>query len=222
MKIVPFISNNSKFSRRKAQELVKTGHVRVNGKRPQLNQNVNSEDEVKVDGHVVAQTINKTFLVYKPKGVVSTTSDEHKRETVLDLIPKQDIRLYPVGRLDIESKGLMILTSDGDFAQKYTHPSNEIKKTYKVTLERQLPVSVVEKLKKGLKLKDGLAKPDKVTVLQNGKAGCTLEITLHEGKNREIRRMLGKLGFKVLELERIKMGEYSLEDLGGKKWVEIN
>lgn len=218
MKIIPFISSNSEYSRRKAEELVKTGKVRVNNKKPNVNQEVSGSDVIQINGHKLEISAEKiTFLIYKPKGYISTTSDELGRKTVLDLISKQKVRLYPVGRLDAESTGLMILTNDGDLTNKYTHPSNEVKKTYKVKLDRYMPAADIKKLEKGVKLKEGIAKPDSVKVVGKN----VLEITLHEGRNREIRRMLGKLGFKVIELERIQIGEYSLKDLRGKKWIKL-
>lgn len=223
MKIIPFISHNSEYSRRKAQSLIEAGKVFINGKRAIVTDEVGENSKVQVNGiHIKVSPVKKTFLVYKPKGYISTTSDEKSRNTVLDLIPKQDVRIYPVGRLDAESKGLMILTNDGELAQKYSHPKHETQKVYKVTLNRKMDEKILNKLIKGVKLKDGLAKPDEVIVVENNSTRCILEITLHEGKNREIRRMMGKLGFEVTDLERIKIGEYTLDNLKGRKFIQLS
>lgn len=217
MKIVPFISNNSKYSRREAEELVKSGMVSINGVTAEVHHVVGDIDQIVVGGEKIDKVKTKTFLIYKPKGHISTTDDEKNRKTVLDLIPKQEVRVYPVGRLDKESRGLMILTNDGELTNRYTHPKFETKKIYEVTLDHHLKDSDQQNLLKGVNLKHGVARADKIERIDKHK----IRITLHEGKNREIRRMLGKLGYRADDIERIAIGEYSLSDLRGRVWIEV-
>jgi 23S rRNA pseudouridine2605 synthase len=222
VKIHAFIGQNSEYSRRKAEDMVKKGKVFVNGVKAHIGQRVGVNDRVQVEGKYVLAVGKKiTYLVYKPVGMVSTVSDNLGRGSVVGLVPKSEMRIYPVGRLDKDSRGLMLLTNDGNLAQKYSHPRYGIEKVYKVTLDRWMPGSIIDKLIGGVDLSDGVAKPDDVVVLENNSRKCVLKITLHEGRNREIRRMMGKLGYTVVDLERVQIGNYKVSDLKGKSFVEV-
>lgn len=222
IKLQAFIAHHGIASRRKAEEMIEAGKVIVNGERAHIGQRVDpKKDTVLVAGERIGKPEQaKYFLIYKPRGVVSTTSDEMGRKTVLDLIPKQSQRLYPVGRLDLDSEGLMLLTNDGDLAHKYTHPSFGIEKIYHVTPDRRLSDKALQHLERGVKLKDGWAKPLAVEELTSGKVG-EIAITLAEGRNQEIRRIMRRLGYEVERLIRVQMGPFSLNDLDDKQWVEV-
>ncbi|MEX0896038.1 MAG: pseudouridine synthase [Patescibacteria group bacterium] len=222
IKLQAYIAQHGVTSRRKAEELIEAGKVVVNGERAHIGQRIDPNTAVVlVAGERIGKPINaKYFLIYKPRGVISTTSDELGRRTVLSLIPPQDERLYPVGRLDRDSEGLMLLTNDGDLAHKYTHPSFGVEKTYRVTPDRRLSRDAYEHLERGVKLKDGWAKPTALAELHNDDSG-ELEITMTEGRNQEIRRMLRRVGYEVARLIRVRLGDFHLSDLNGADWIEL-
>lgn len=223
IKIHAFLAHNGIASRRKAEQLVAEGKVVVNGTPATIGQRIDpANDAVIVDGKHVGsndQTL-RYFLVNKPAGFVSTTSDELGRKNVLNLLPKMEERLYPVGRLDMESEGLILLTNDGDLAYKLTHPKFQVEKTYEVTIDRDMSESAFEHLARGVKLKDGFAEtqqfeftfPDRFDVLN---------ITITEGRNRQVRRMFERVGYEVVKLVRTKMGEFELDQLEDKQYLEI-
>lgn len=210
-----FLSNAGVASRRKSVELIKEGKVEVNGKvikEPGTRVDP-QKDEVVLDGRRVA---GKTEFVYlmlnKPKGVISTVSDERHRRTVIDLVKTRE-RLYPVGRLDEDSSGLIILTNDGELTNRLTHPRYHPSKTYEVLVSGIVQLRQMEGLKKGVLLNDGLTAPAEVEIIRQTPKGTLLEITLHEGRNRHIRRMMGAVSLNVLALKRVAIGPVKLEDL---------
>jgi 23S rRNA pseudouridine2605 synthase len=223
LKLHAFIAKHSEHSRRKAEQLILDRHVTVNGKPAHQGQRVNpSTDLVRIDGQILQiQEEIMSFLVNKPVGIVSTTSDELGRRTVLNLLPPQPVRLYPVGRLDKDSQGLMLLTNDGDLTYRLTHPSFEVPKTYVVTVAGNMTDAALGHLERGVKLRDGWAQPDRVEVVSETDATTTLEITLHEGRNQEIRRMLMRVGYEVIKLVRTHLGPYTLEQLGTRRFMKI-
>lgn len=209
-------------SRRKCEELILEGKITVNNKIVELGFKVNPEkDIVKYNGKEVKQQ-NKEhtyILLNKPIGVVTTAKDQFGRENVLDLV-KVKARVVPVGRLDMYTSGALILTDDGDFIYKVTHPKHEIEKTYTVTVIGIVTEEEVEKLRKGVKIDDYITKPAKVKILKTDveKNNSRLEITIHEGKNRQVRKMCEAIGRKVIALHRSKIGNIGVKDLKLGTW----
>lgn len=209
-------------SRRKAEELILQGKVEVNGKvETQLGIKISPEkDEIKYDGKIIKPQKDYVYiLLNKPIGYVTTAKDQFNRDSVLDLV-KTNKRLVPVGRLDMYTSGALILTNDGDFVYKVTHPKHEINKTYTVTLKGKVKDEDIQKLKNGVQIDEYITKPAKVKILKidEDKNQSRLEITIHEGKNRQVRKMCEAVGYKVLALHRSKIGEIGVKDIPLGKW----
>ena len=202
-------------SRRKSEEIITQGRVEVNGEVvTELGTKVDpAEDEVKVDGEVIGEEKAVYIAMNKPEGVVTTVSDPQGRKTVLDLIPDIKQRVYPVGRLDYDSSGLLLLTNDGELTNILTHPSYEIQKTYQVRVEGKPSDQELENLEKGVMLEDGKTAPAKINNYQKFKKSSLIEISIHEGRNRQIRRMIDKIGYHVISLKRIRLGPLYLDKL---------
>ena len=218
-----YLANNGIASRRKCEEYIQEGRVRVNGKVvKELGIKIDSDsDVIEFDEKVVDKVVKKVYvLLNKPIGYVTTVKDQFDRPTVMDLV-KITEKVLPVGRLDMYTSGALILTNDGDFVYKVTHPKNEVTKTYTVTLKGQVSDDEIEKLRSGVVLDDGFkTSPAKVKRIMEDKENnkTRLEIVIHEGKNREVRRMCDAIGKKVLALHRSKIGTISLEGLTIGKW----
>lgn len=209
-------------SRRKAEELILEGKVKVNGKIvDELGiKIVPNKDIVEYNGKkVVLEKEYVYILLNKPIGYVTTVKDQFNRDSILDLV-KTNKRIVPVGRLDMYTSGAIILTNDGDFVYKVTHPKHEIEKTYTVTIKGIVKNNEVEELKKGVKIEDYITKPAKVKILKTDeeKNISRLEITIHEGKNRQVRKMCEAIGHKVLALHRSKIAGIGVKDLELGKW----
>ncbi len=220
-----YLAHAGVASRRASEVLVTEGRVKINGKNAEIGQQINPDtDQIKVDGKLITKPEPKVYyLVNKPVHYVSTTSDELDRPTILELLPRNiRTRLYPVGRLDIDSEGLMLLTNDGALAQKMTHPKYGVPKTYEVLVQGQPTDKALTHLRNGVRLKDGMTQPVEVTVLSMEKKNTWLQIVIKEGRNRQIRRMLQRVGYETIQLIRTRMGEFGLEDLEGKPWVKVD
>ena len=209
-------------SRRNAEELILEGKVKVNGKIvDELGiKIVPNKDIVEYNGKkVVLEKEYVYILLNKPIGYVTTVKDQFNRDSILDLV-KTNKRIVPVGRLDMYTSGAIILTNDGDFVYKVTHPKHEIEKTYTVTIKGIVKNNEVEELKKGVKIEDYITKPAKVKILKTDeeKNISRLEITIHEGKNRQVRKMCEAIGHKVLALHRSKIAGIGVKDLELGKW----
>lgn len=223
VRLQKFLADCGIASRRKCEELIENGRVKVNGKTVELGFKVNPQkDKVEFDGKEVVNT-KKEFtyiLLNKPIGVVTTADDQFGRETVLDLV-KVKSRVVPVGRLDMYTSGALILTDDGDFIYKVTHPKHEINKTYTVTLVGIVTDEDIEKLRQGVEI-DGnyITKPAKARIMKidEQKNISRVEITIHEGKNRQVRKMCEAIGKKVLALHRSKIGNLGVKDLKLGTW----
>jgi len=212
-------------SRRKCEEYIQQGKVKVNGKVvTELGTKIiPSEDKVEFEGRPITSESNHVYiLLNKPIGYVTTTNDQFGRDDVLDLVKVKE-RIVPVGRLDMYTSGALILTNDGDFVYKVTHPKHEINKTYTVTLKGIITREEVEKLQKGVDIGDYITKPAKVKILKTDeeKQISRLEIVIHEGKNRQVRRMCEAVGRKVLALHRTKIGDISVKDIPLGKWRNL-
>ena len=217
-----YLANCGIASRRKSEEYILQGRVQVNGRIvTELGTKIDLENDiVKFDGKDVKQVKKLIYiLLNKPIGYVTTAEDQFGRDTVLDLIKVKE-RVVPVGRLDMYTSGALILTNDGDFVYKVTHPKHEIEKTYTVTVRGIVQNSEVEQLRQGVKIENYITKPAKVKILKTDKEKdiSRLEITIHEGKNRQIRKMCEAVGRKVLALHRSKIGKIGVKDLELGKW----
>jgi len=202
-------------SRRKSEDIISEGKVKVNGKTvTEMGIKIDPEvDIVEVDGKVIDRE-NKIYLILnKPTGYVTTVSDPRGRKTVVDLIENVSKRIYPVGRLDYDSSGLLLMTNDGDLTYILTHPSYEINKTYRVKISGIADRSELYLLEKGVVLKDGITAPATIKNIKYDKEDTLFDITIHEGKNREIRRMCKKIGYNVIGLKRIALFNLKLGNL---------
>lgn len=209
-------------SRRKCEEYIIQGKVQVNGKTiTELGVKVNPEkDKITFEGKNVKQEERKVYiLLNKPIGYVTTSDEQFGRDKVLDLVKVRE-RVVPVGRLDMYTSGALILTNDGDFVYKVTHPKHEITKTYTVTVKGIIKNEEVEQLRKGVKIDDYTTRPAKVKILKTDeeKDISRLEITIHEGKNRQVRRMCESVGRRVIALHRSKVGNIGVKDIELGKW----
>ena len=226
VRLQKFLANNGVCSRRKAEEHILAGDVKVNGKVvTELGTKVNPlKDEVTFKGNKVGNIEKKVYiLLNKPIGYVTTTKDQFDRDTVVDLVKVKE-KVLPVGRLDMYTSGALILTNDGDFIYKVTHPKYEIEKTYNVTIKGIITREEVEKLEKGVEIEaDGkifTTGKAKVKILKTGeeKDLSRIEITIHEGKNREVRKMCNAIERKVLALHRSKIGNINVKNLKLGEW----
>lgn len=204
LRIQKLLSNHGYCSRRKAEELIKDGRVKVNGKPVKLGDSASEKDILRVDGKKVAGEPKVYLLFNKPVGCVTAVKDE-KFKTVMDYIKVKE-RVFPVGRLDYNTCGLLLLTNDGDFANNVMHPRYDISKTYLVGITRPIAGSEKRALERGIVLEDGKTSPAKVKVHNLGK----VEITIHEGKKHIVRRMFEKLGIPIKFLMRVKVGKLNL------------
>lgn len=237
-------------SRRHAEQLIAAGRVTVNGNIvTALGTKISREDRIKVDGRAISQSESlHYYLLNKPASVITSASDPQGRPTVLDLMKDVPVRVYPVGRLDYDTSGLLVLTNDGELAYRLMHPSYEIEKTYRVLVQGPLSINALKTLRQGVQLEDGITAPAKVKRVNivskgtsvksknnknnydnkdskgnkgnydnkdnksnEGKHLEVLEVTIHEGRNRQIRRMFAAIGFPAVKLERIRLGTLTLE-----------
>jgi len=205
-------------SRRVCEDLIERGRVRVNGERAELGRRVDPEvDVVEVDGAQIGVRSGLVhYLLNKPAGVITTASDTHGRPTVVELVPAEP-RVFPVGRLDADTEGLLLLTNDGDLAHRLTHPSFGVDKEYLVEVDGDPHRGVVRRLREGVELDDGVTAPAKVAVLGDR----LLRITIHEGRNRQIRRMCEAVGTPVVRLVRTRIGPLTDRTLAPGEWRSL-
>jgi pseudouridine synthase len=223
MRLQRFLAQAGVASRRKAEELITAGRVKVNGRVvSELGSKVDAvRDEVIVGGRKVTKQQPVYLVLNKPKGYVTTLSDPEGRPTVLELVGKVEERVYPVGRLDFNTEGVLLLTNDGDLAHALMHPSREVKKTYQVKLRGLAGPDVADALRHGVTLDDGTrTAPAEVTMLGPTEGGHNswLEITIHEGKNRQIHRMAEALDLQVAKLQRVRYAGLDVEGLRPGRW----
>ncbi len=228
MRLQKYMAECGVASRRKSEELISQGHVIVNGKIvTEMGVQLEENDEVLVDGKPIAPEKKKQYiLLNKPQGVVTTLSDPQGRKTVRELIPDIKERIFPVGRLDYDTEGLLILTNDGDLMQSITHPSNEVEKLYVVRVRGEITEQALGRLENGVTLDDGHhTAPAKVTLLPDDAAHQgqkNLTIAVHEGHNRLVRRMFEAVGAQVVYLRREKIGQLSLGHLKPGAWRHLS
>lgn len=213
MRINKYLAQCGVASRRECDRLIAEGKVTVNGRPAGLGDDVNDGDNIKVEGRPVSVKKNEYYLLHKPKGYLCTVSDDKGRKTVMDILGDGVGRVYPVGRLDYDSEGLLILTTDGELAQHLTHPSNEVPKTYLVKVEGRLTEADLNPIRSGIEIDGYVTKKCRAHIVETNKGYTKVELVLREGKNREIRKMFAAIGREVTLLKRTKVGELTLRGL---------
>ena len=221
-----YIASSGHASRRAAEDLIKEGRVKVNGEVViKLGTKIDPEkDEININGKIIEPAEYVYYMLSKPVGFSSAVKDKHEKKLVIGLVPKSP-HVFPVGRLDKDSSGLIILTNDGDFAYKMTHPKFEKEKEYEVVcriMNKEFRINeIIKQFKKGVRLEEGIAKADKIEVLGQKKDIIELKIVIHQGWNRQIRRMCNATRLQVLELKRIRISGLCLGDLAPGKWRKL-
>jgi 23S rRNA pseudouridine2605 synthase len=216
MRLNAFLARSGVTSRRGADRLIKAGRISVNGRQGQLNDDVSESDDIKVNGRRVSLQRPRYILLNKPAGYVTTLKDPENRVKVTDLV-KIDERVVPVGRLDFNTTGALLLTNDGELTNRLMHPSFEVDKVYQAEVEGTVTDEILNKLSNGINLEDGRTAPAKAVKLAENK----IELTIHEGRNRQVRRMLEAVGLPVKKLHRSKYGPLDLEGLKPGRWREL-
>ena len=210
-------------SRRKAEELIVQGKVKVNGSViTELGTKVSDHDTIEIDGKVLVKEAKEYYLINKPRGVITSTDDEKDRKIVTDLIPTE-ARIYPVGRLDYDTTGALLLTNDGEFANILTQPKNKIDKVYLAKLEGIIKGEQINKLKEGILLDHVKVIPSRVKLkkVNTENNTCMVEITIHEGKNHQVKRMFEAVGFHVEKLTRERIGVFTVEGLKSGEYRKL-
>jgi len=224
MRLNKYLASCGIASRRKADLLISSGLVKVNGELVYiLGTSINEvKDKVEVDGKKAGLAQNKVYiLLNKLPGFVTTQSDPQGRRTVFNLLPNQKERLFPVGRLDYDAAGLLLLTNDGELANYLTHPRYEVPKTYKVWVKGRVPPDALRKLTMGVTLEDGPAKAESARLLRHSEGESLIEIVLQEGRNREVKRLCEAIGHPVWRLMRMALGNLRLGTLEPGKWRRL-
>ena len=223
VRLQKFIADSGIASRRKAEELIKEKRVKVNGSIvTTMGVKVCPDDNIEVDDKTI--NIEKTeryLMLNKPSGYITSAKDQFKRPTVYDFLKDIKERVFPVGRLDYNTCGLLLLTNDGDFSYKITHPKNKIKKVYIAKLSGKPDKKEIEKFKTGIEIEGRMTSPAGFEIISADKKTSTVKITIHEGRNRQVRKMCDAIGHKVIELKRIEIGEIKLGNLEEGKWREL-
>lgn len=224
LRLQKFLSQAGVASRRKAEELILAGKVKVNGHPAFLGQKVDAKrDKITVSGKRVINTTEKMYIMlHKPRGFVTTLSDEQGRKCVADLVADAGVRLFPVGRLDRNSEGLLFMTNDGEFANIITHPSRHVVKIYRVTVREKVSDEKVQKMSDGIIIDGRKTAPCNIVVIERGENRTVLRFEIHEGRNREIRKMCESVGLSVIRLKRTEIAGVKLGMLPQGRWRELN
>lgn len=225
-RIQKVMADHGVCSRRAAEAMITAGRVKVNGRPVKLGDKMDPvKDSISVDGQNIRMPRRRELvylMMYKPRGYVTTASDERGRKTVLDLLTDVPVRVYPVGRLDKDSEGLLLFTNDGDFANRMTHPKHEVSKLYRVTVRPKASEEQIVKLSSGVVLDDGhKTQPASVRVVTEEENRTVMEMAIKEGKNRQIRRMCEAVGLEVVRLKRSAMGAVKLGMLKPGQYREL-
>ncbi len=226
VRLQKFLADMGVASRRKSEELIRQGKVKVNGHPAQIGDKINPKKDLVTVGKKKIVNVKNRRMVYimlnKPRGYVTTVSDELGRKTVMDLITDIDERVYPVGRLDKDSEGLLLLTNDGSFTNCMTHPSHNYAKVYRVTVRPSVNDAILNDLRNGIEIDGRKTAPCEVTVLEEQENRVVLEFVLHEGRNRQIRKMCESQGLEVARLKRLSVGSLKLGMLPQGKYRELS
>ena len=223
MRLQKYLAQCGVASRRHAEEMILDGLVSVNGQViTQMGVQVEEGDEVRVKGEIVLpEAVKKYVLYHKPIGEVTTVSDPEGRPTVMQHFTDYPVRLYPVGRLDFDSEGLLLLTNDGDLADKMMHPSNEVDRTYLARVTGNVTLESIRELRMGVMLDDHKTSPARARIIKEETFATVVLVTIHEGRNRQVRRMFEAVGHRVLMLRRVKFGPLELGNLKRGQWREL-
>jgi 23S rRNA pseudouridine2605 synthase len=224
VRLQKYLAHAGVASRRKAEEFISAGHVRVNGRTiRELGTSVEETDRVELAGKLVKIPESKRYLVLnKPEKVMTTMRDPAGRRTVASLVPREGGRVVPVGRLDYDTSGVLLLTNDGELAHVLTHPKFGVEKTYRALVQGRLQGEDMKKFLAGMKLDEGKSRPAKVRVVRVGPAASEVDVTIHEGRNRQVRRMFEATAHPVLSLVRLRFGPLSLGDMRVGTWRDAS
>lgn len=225
MRLQKYMAMCGVAARRKCEEIIREGRVAINGETvTEMGTLVQEGDVVTLDGERIQPEEKKVYILYhKPAGEVTTVSDDKGRETVLDRFRDLPVRVYPVGRLDYDSEGLLLLTNDGELAQRLTHPSCEVDKTYLVRIVGNLTKEEHDRLRRGLYMEGDERRtwPARVGIVRTGEVWSDVLVTIHEGRNRQVRRMMDAVGHRVVMLRRVRFGPLELGGLRRGEWREL-
>lgn len=215
MRINKFLAESGVASRRHADEMISAGRVQINGQIASLGVDVKDDDEILIDGEPLLREEKKAeyYIMNKPKGVLCTVSDDRGRKTVMSLLPEGVGRVFPVGRLDYATEGLLLLTNDGELSYRLTNPKSEIPKTYLARIEGTMTEKDLNRIRSGVELDGVLTKKCRAHIVETNKAYTKVHITITEGRNRQVRRMFEAIGRNVELLRRIRIGELTLSGL---------
>ncbi len=224
VRLQKYMADNGIASRRKSEELIAAGKVKVNGRVATIGDKVDPvRDKIVVSGKRVVRNKTKMYIMlHKPRGFVTTMSDELGRRSVAELVEDAGIRLFPVGRLDKNSEGLLLMTNDGEFSNMLTHPSRHVSKVYRVTVREKVTEEHLIKLCEGIMLDDRKTLPADVHIIDRGENRTVLNFVIYEGRNRQIRRMCEAVGLTVIRLKRTEIAGVKLGMLPQGKWRELN
>ena len=223
IRLQKFMADNGIASRRKCEEMIEQGLVKVNGTVAHIGDKVDPKrDKVSVNGKRIAvQDKLRYIMLHKPRGFITTMQDEHGRKCVAELVGDIDTRVYPVGRLDRESEGLLLMTNDGAFSNAMTHPTNHVPKTYRVTIRPKITDEQINAFHNGIVIDGRMTAPAGLRVLEKTEGRVVCEVILYEGRNRQIRRMFEELGIEVARLKRVAVGSVKLGMLQPGKWRDL-
>ena len=225
VRLQKYLAEHGVASRRSAEQLIQDGRVSVNKKVVQeMGLKIQpGKDQVRVDNQLIGGTVQLRYiLLNKPSGYICSAQDDRGRRTVLDLIDGVSERIYPVGRLDYDTAGLLLLTNDGALTHHLLHPSHAVEKTYLAEIEGYPDNRAMEKLRRGLRLRDGWTAPAKANIVRRKGTTTWVELTIHEGRNRQVRRMMEAIGFPVQRLKRTKLAFLDVKDLRLGEWRELS
>ena len=224
LRIQKYLSDCGVMSRRKAEEEIRDGKIFVNGKVAEIGQKINPTDDVVMyRGKIVERSEQKLYIMLnKPRGYVSTMSDDKDRRCVADLVKDVNSRVYPIGRLDYNSEGLLLFTNDGEIANRLIHPKSDIEKVYLVRVKGRATAEQLDMLNKSMVIEEYRIRPCNVSVEDDSSENQLLRFVLHEGRNRQIRRMCEQVGLFVTRLKRISVGKIFLSGLGSGKWRPLS
>lgn len=223
VRINKYLAQKGVASRREVDKLIEEEKVFINGKKATPGQKVSDDDKIEISGKKIDSKLEEKkvyFLLNKPKKIISATKDDRGRKTVIDLI-KCSERIFPIGRLDYDTEGAILLTNDGEIYNKVIHPKSEIYKEYVALIKGEISDIEIQKLRRGIKLEDGITLPAKVKLLNKENGKSEVSIAIREGRNRQVRRMFQKLGHLVLELKREKIGDITLKELKVGNYREL-
>ena len=224
IRLQKFFTDNKIMSRRSAERVIEAGNVKINGITAKVGDKVDPEnDVVTYNGKIIKNNVSskRYIMLNKPLGYVTTTSDEKGRETVLSLVSDVGERIYPVGRLDMYSEGLLLLTNDGELTNRLTHPKHNMSKTYSVIIKGEISPDTLHKLTSPMEIDGYKLKPVKVRIISQKNSATNTLFTLNEGRNRQIRKMCDACGLTIMRLTRISIGKLKLGDLERGKWREL-